>query len=109
MVAYAHNNGIKGGNFKKLNLPFENKMMAQPAIVRERIEQGVEDFAHNLLTNVMNAGDTAPLAYEAILAAGSHQMLPKSDRIGNPEDWTEEKYRARMVQRDRGPEGDFED
>jgi fructose-bisphosphate aldolase, class II len=109
MVAYADKNGIKGGNYKKLNLPFENKMLAQPLEIRERIEQGVEDFAFNLLANVMNASDTAPLAYEAIISAGSHDLGPKADRIGNPEDWTEEKYRARVVQRDRGPEGDFED
>lgn len=109
MVAYADKNGIKGGNFKKLNLPFENNMMAQPQAIRERIEQAVEDFMYNLLANVMNAADTAPLAYEAIIAAGSHDLGPKADRIGNPDDWTEEKYRARMVQRNRGPEGDFED
>lgn len=109
MVAYADKNGIKGGNFKKLNLPFENRMMAEPLEIRERIEQGVEDFMVNLLKNVMNAGDTAPLAYEAIIAAGSHDLGPKADRIGNPDDWTEEKYRARVVTRDRGPEGDFED
>ncbi len=109
MVAYAEKNGIKGGNFKKLNLPFENKMMAQPAEIRERIEQGVEDFMYNLLVNVMNAGDTAPLAYEVILEAGSHDLGPKSDRIENPAEWTEEKYRSRVVDRDRGPEGDFED
>jgi len=109
MVAYAEKNGIKGGNFKKLNLPFENKMLAQPAAVRERIEKGVEDFAYNLLANVMNAADTAPLAYEAIIAAGGYDLGPKADRIENPDEWTEEKYRARVVQRDRGPEGDFED
>lgn len=109
MVAYADKNGIKGGNFKKLNLPFENRMMAQPLAIRERIEQGVEDFAYNLLANVMNAGDTAPLAYDAIIEAGSHDLGSKSDCMGNPDDWTEEKYRARVVDRDRGPEGDFED
>ncbi len=109
MVAYAEKNGIKGGNFKKLNLPFENKMMAQPVGIRERIEKGVEDFTYNLLANVMNAADTAPLAYEAIIAAGSHDLGPKADRIENPNEWTEEKYRSRVIERDRGPEGDFED
>ncbi|MBU8869702.1 MAG: class II fructose-bisphosphate aldolase [Gemmatimonadales bacterium] len=109
MVAYAEKNGIKGGNYKKLNLPFENKMMAQPADVRERVEQGVEDFTYNLLANVMNAADTAPLAYEAIIVAGGHDLGPKAERIENPDEWTEEKYRARVVDRDRGPEGDFED
>ncbi|MCP4292572.1 MAG: class II fructose-bisphosphate aldolase [bacterium] len=109
MVAYADKNGIKGGNFKKLNLPFENKMLAQPKEIRERIEQGVEDFLYNLLVNVMNAGDTAPLAYEVIINAGSFDLGPKADGIEKEAEWTEEKYRARMVQRDRGPEGDFED
>ena len=43
------------------------------------------------------------------IAAGSHDLGPKADRIEDPKEWTEEKYRARVVDRDRGPEGDFED
>ncbi|MDH3881933.1 MAG: class II fructose-bisphosphate aldolase, partial [Desulfobacteraceae bacterium] len=37
MTAYAESKGIKGGNYKKLNLPFENKLMGQPKAVRERM------------------------------------------------------------------------
>ena len=47
-----------GGNYKKLNLPFENKLLGQPAAVRERMVQRVEDFVYGMLTQVLNAGLT---------------------------------------------------
>ncbi|MBW2018123.1 MAG: class II fructose-bisphosphate aldolase [Deltaproteobacteria bacterium] len=111
IVSYAKEKGLKGGNYKKLNLPFENRLLAQPREIRERMAKGVEDFVYELLTDVFNAGDTAPLALEAILEAGSYDLGPKVDRIEDPADWTEEKYRERasMLTRDRGPEGDFDD
>jgi len=111
MVAYAKENGWKGGNYKKLNLPFENKLHAQPAEVRERMAKGVEDFVYELLTNVFNAADTAPLAIEAILEAGSYDLGPKVGRLEDPAQWTEEKIRekAKSLSSDKGPEGDFDD
>ena len=111
MVAYAKENGWKGGNYKKLNLPFENKLHAQPAEVRERMAKGVEDFVYELLTNVFNAADTAPLAIEAILEAGSYDLGPKVGRLEDPAEWTEEKIRekAKSLSSDKGPEGDFDD
>jgi hypothetical protein len=111
MVAYAKEKGLKGGNYKKLNLPFENKLLGQPGDVRERMAKGVEDFVYELLTNVFNAQDTAPLAIETILNAGSHDLGPKGTRIEDPADWTEEKIRekASKIDADKGPEGDFED
>ncbi len=111
MVAYAKENGWKGGNYKKLNLPFENKLHAQPAEIRERMAKGVEDFVYELLTNVFNAADTAPLAIEAILEAGSYDLGPKVGRLEDPAQWTEEKIRekAKSLSSDKGPEGDFDD
>lgn len=111
MVAYAKENGWKGGNYKKLNLPFENKLHAQPAEVRERMAKGVEDFVYELLTNVFNAADTAPLAIEAILEAGSYDLGPKVGRLEDPAQWTEEKIRekAKSLSSDKGPEGYFDD
>ncbi len=111
MVAYARDKGWSGGNYKKLNLPFENKLWAQPAEVRERMIRAVEDFVYELLTNVFNASDTAPLALEAILEAGSHDLGPKAERIEDPAEWTEDKIRekARALQKEEGPEGDFDD
>jgi fructose/tagatose bisphosphate aldolase len=111
MVAYAEEAGIKGGNYKKLNLPFENRMLGQPREVRERMVKGVEDFVYNLLTDVFNAGDTAPLAIEAILEAGSYALGPKGSRIEDPAQWTEERIRERGagMEREKGPEGDFDD
>jgi len=111
MVAYAKEKGLKGGNYKKLNLPFENKLLGQPPEVRERMAKGVEEFVHELLTNVFNAADTAPLAIEAILKAGSYDLGPKVGRIEEPGEWTEEKIRekAKQLSSDKGPKGDFDD
>jgi fructose-bisphosphate aldolase, class II len=111
MVEYAGSKDIKGGNYKKLNLPFENKLFGQSKDVRERMAKGVEDFVYELLTNVFNAGDTAPLAIEAILNAGSYDLGPKGERIENAADWTNEKIleRAANLDTDKGPAGDFDD
>ena len=111
MVEYAKSKDIKGGNYKKLNLPFENRLLGLPLEVRERMIKGVEDFVFELLSNVFNARDTAPLAIEAILKAGSHDLGPKCSRIEDPDDWTETKIRARAanLNADKGPGGDFDD
>ncbi len=111
MVAYAESKGWKKGDYKNLNLPFENKLLAQPAEVRERMARRVEEFAYKMLTEVFNARDTAPLAIEAILRAGSHDLGPKGSPIEKASDWTDEKIveRARTIVSDKGPEGNFED
>ncbi len=111
MVAYAKSEGLKGGNYKKLNLPFENKLLGQPKEVRERMSKGVEDFVYDLLVNVFNSRDTAPLGIDAILGAGSHDLGPKIERIEDPAEWTESKIKERAVaiSSDKGPAGDFDD
>jgi fructose-bisphosphate aldolase class II len=111
MVEYARSKDIKGGNYKKLNLPFENKLFGQPKEVRERMAKGVEKFVYELLTNVFNAADTAPMAIEAILNAGSYDLGPKAERIEDPADWTNEKIheRAAGLNATKGPAGDFDD
>lgn len=91
MTAYAESKGLKGGNFKKLNLPFENKILGQPREIRERMSRRVEDFVYNILVNVFNAKDTAPLAIDALLTAGSYDLGPKTNRQEDPSDWTEAK------------------
>jgi fructose-bisphosphate aldolase class II len=111
MVAFARDKGWQGGNFKKLNLPFENKLLGQPADIRERMASRVEDFVYNMLVKVLNTEGTAPLAVEAILSAGSYDAGPKAERIEDPADWTPEKIiqRAATIESDKGPQGDFED
>jgi hypothetical protein len=111
MVAHASSNGLKGGNYKKLNLSFENKLQGLSRDIRERMVQGVEDFVYQLLRNVFNAEDTAPLAIETIIEAGSYDLGPKSTRMEDPAKWTEEKIgeRASMLSSKKGPEGDFDD
>lgn len=111
MVAYAEANGWKKGNYKSLNLPFEPKLMGQPRAIRERMVQRVEDFVYNLLVNVFNAQDSAPLGIKAILEKGSYDMGPKVGRIEDPAQWSGEKIarRAASLGGDKGPEGDFDD
>ena len=111
MVEYANSKGIKGGNYKKLNLPFENKLSGQSNEIRERMVKGVEDFVYNMLVNVLNAKDTAPLAVEAILKAGSYDLGSKAKRIEDPSEWTENKIneKAKFINLDKGPAGDFDD
>jgi fructose-bisphosphate aldolase, class II len=111
MTAYAESKGIKGGNYKKLNLPFENKLMGQPKAVRERMIKRVEEFVYNMLVNVLNAKDTASLSIKAILEAGTYDPGPKASRIEDPEEWTSEKIirRGATIVSDKGPGGDFDD
>lgn len=111
MQDYAKKEGWQGGNYKKLNLPFETKIMGQPQAIRDRIAKRVEDFVYNLLINVFNAEDTAPLAIQAILEAGSYDPEPKCRRTEEPTDWTGEKIAAMAAEldTDKGPEGDFDD
>lgn len=111
IVEYAKENGLKGGNYKKLNLPFENKLLGLPRDVRERMAKGVEDFVYELLTNVFNASDTAPLAIDAILKADSYDPGAKATRIEDPSEWTENQIheRASKLDVDKGPAGDFDD
>lgn len=111
MVDYAAEKGWKGGNYKNLNLPFEAKFMGQPKEIRDRMVKRVDDFIYNMLVNVLNAENTAPLAIEAILKANSYDMGAKVGRIEDPADWTEAKIveRAATLDTDKGPAGDFDD
>ena len=111
MTDYAESKGLKGGNYKKLNLPFENKLMGQSKAIRERMINRVEEFAYNMLANVFNAKDTAPLAINAILEAGTYDPGPKASRIEDPDEWTPDKIvqRAKTLVSDKGPKGDFDD
>jgi fructose/tagatose bisphosphate aldolase len=111
MTAYAESKGLKKGDFKKLNLPFESRLLAQPRKVRLRMAERVEQFVYNMLVNVLNCKDTAPIAVEEILAAGSHDPGPKAQRLEDPENWSESRIRDRgaAIERDRGEAGNFED
>ena len=111
MVAYAGKQGWKSGDYKKLNLPFENKILGQPAAVRERMAGRVQDFVYNLLANVFNATDSADLAIDLICTTGSHDAGPQAERIEDPAEWTDAKIieRAKSIDSDKGEAGDFDD
>jgi len=111
MVAFAEGKGWKKGDYKNLNLPFENKLLAQPSPIRERMAQRVEEFAYTMMTTVLNSGDTAPLGIEALMAAGSYDLGPKGSPLEDEAEWTEAKIveKAKHLSADKGPQGNFED
>jgi fructose-bisphosphate aldolase class II len=111
MVAYAAKQQWNSGNFKKLNLPFENILLGQSRDVRERMCKRVEEFVYNMLVNVFNAADSADIAKDLILQAGSHDLGGKAERIEDPAEWTKEKIieRAKTLTVNAGPQGDFDD
>jgi fructose/tagatose bisphosphate aldolase len=111
MCAWAKANNLKGGDFKKLNLPFENRLMAQSAKIKDRMVQGVSDFVYFLLTDVFNAGGTADLVKASILETQSHFPGFKAKTIESQDQWTREKIseKASLLDTDKGPDGDFDD
>lgn len=111
MTAYADERGWKKGDYKKLNLPFEARLCAQPEEIRQRMASDVEQFVYTMLTEVCNARDSAPLAIDAILSAGTYTPGPLATRIEDPADWTRDKIiaRAATLDSDKGPAGDFDD
>ncbi|HEU0264392.1 MAG TPA: class II fructose-bisphosphate aldolase, partial [Geobacterales bacterium] len=111
MVAYADSKGWKKGDYKSLNLPFENKLLGQPRQIRDRMAKRVEEFAYKMIVDVFNAKDTAPLAIAEILAANSHDLGPKGKRIEDPAQWSDAKIveRAKSLAGDKGPAGNFDD
>jgi fructose/tagatose bisphosphate aldolase len=111
MVGYAAERNWSAGDYKKLNLPFESKLWAQPREFRERMVTAVEEFVYHLLTEVFNAGDTAPLAVDAILSAGSYDLGAKAERTEDPAEWTREKAvaRGKILHKEESCAGDFDD
>jgi len=111
MVAFAREKGWNSGNFKKLNLPFENKLLAQPENIRQRMAARVEEFAYSMMVNVFNSNDTADIALDLIIENHGYDPGPKAKRIEDPEEWTREKIitRAKKITSDKGPSGNFED
>jgi len=111
MTALAEDKGWNAGNFKNLNLPVDNWLMAQPTEVRQRMVSRVEEFVYTMLVSVFNAADTAPIAQELLVDARSYDIGSPASRIEDPAEWTREKIveRAKTLDVDKGPEGDFDD
>jgi fructose-bisphosphate aldolase class II len=111
IIRYATDKGLKAGDYKKLNIVFENKFLGQPREIRERMAGRVEDFVYHMLTNVFNAQDSAPLVIEKILETRSFDPGPKAERIEDPNDWTPEKItrRGAGIAGDKGGSGNFDD
>ncbi len=111
MTAYAAEKGWRGGDYKKLNLPFENRLLGQSRAVRERMVKAVEDFVYYMLTDVFNSQDTAPLAMEDILRNNAYDPGPNAEQIEHPEQWTRENIiqKAQSLSGDKGVTGNFDD
>jgi hypothetical protein len=111
MVAYADSKGLKGGDYKKLNLLFENRLLGQPKEIKERMSKRVEEFIYNMLVNVFNAQDTAPIVISSILDSGTYDPGPKTKRLEDPVEWTTERIvkKAKSIITDKGAKGNFDD
>ena len=107
VVAYADDKGWKKGDYKNLNLPFESKFLAQPAEIRERMAQRVEDFVYKMLTEVLNARRHRAAGRRG--DPGGRLLRPRrqgrTDR--GPAEWTEEKIveRAKTLDTRQGRRG----
>jgi len=111
IVAYAKSKGLKAGDYKKLNLPFENRLLGQPKEIKERMSKRVEEFIYKMLVNVFNAQDTAPIVISSILDSGTYDPGPKTKRLEDPVEWTTEKIvkKAESFITGKGPKGNFDD
>ena len=111
MVNYSKEKGYVKGDYKKLNLPFENKILAQSAEVRKRMIQRVEKFVYTLLVDVFNAKDTADYAIKKLLENNNYDLGAKSERTEDLKAWTIEKIKEKaiFIDSDKGPKGDFDD
>jgi len=111
MKEYAVAQGWQKGDYKKLNIIFENRILSQAKEVRERMAKRVEDFVYTLLVDVFNATDTADYAKNILVEAGSYDLGPKVGTLEPAEEWSVEKIRekAALLDTDKGPEGDFDD
>ena len=111
MVAYADANGLKKGDYKKLNVVFENKLLSQEKAIRDRMTRRVSDFVYTMLTSVLNTQDTAAIAIDQIIACNSPDPGPKGERIDDPAEWTRDKIieKAALITSDKGEDGDFDD
>ncbi len=109
MVEYAKKNGLKGGNYKKLNLPFETSLLSEPPEIRERMSKAVEDFVYELLVDVFNAADTADIAKELLLEAGSYDLGPKARKIEDEKEWSIERIKQMEDLRQDVGDGDYDD
>jgi fructose-bisphosphate aldolase class II len=111
MVAHADSKGLKGGDYKKLNLPFESHLLALPKKIRERMAKNVGNFVYSLLTDVFNATDTADILISQILESKSHMPGHKAKKIEPQTEWTREKIitKAKNITSDKGPDGNFDD
>lgn len=111
MVAYAKLKGLKNEKYSRLNLPFENRLLGQPKEIKERMSKRVENFIYNMLVNVFNARDTAPIVIDYILDTGTYDPGSKIKRLEDPVEWTPEKIvkKAEHITSDKGSDGDFDD
>jgi fructose-bisphosphate aldolase class II len=111
IVACAESKALKAGDYKKLNLPFENRLLGQPKEIKERMSKRVEEFIYKMLINVFNAQDTAPIVISSILDSGTCDPGPKTKRLEDPVEWTTEKIvkKAKSIITDKGSKGGFDD
>ena len=112
MTAYAAEKGWKGGNYKNLNLPFENLLLAQERAIRERMAGGSR-ISSTICWSMSSTPRARPTIAKEIILARPAPMTwdrrPSGSR--GPTEWTREKIieKARALAGDKGPAGNFDD
>jgi len=95
MVTYAQSKSWKKGDYKNLNLPFENKLLASTQRNQGPNGQRSRGICLQDDDRGLQFQDTASLAIETILKAGSYDLGPKVTRIEDPAEWTEKQDRGK--------------
>lgn len=114
MVAYAEEKGWKGGDYKKLSLPFNDQLMALPQEVKNMMVARVETFAYELMTDVFDSVNTADAVIDAILDADFCTPDPTAHvtYFGRKKDWPKEEIIAQGAIIDQAADdvkGNFDD
>jgi len=95
MKMYVKRKSFKIRDWKKLSLIFEDKLLSQPEVVRNRMVNDICDFVYWLLVEVFNAVDSATFVIDAILDANSYDVGPKVNCIENPVNWTKDMIKLK--------------
>lgn len=87
MMEYAAEQGWSGGNIKQLNKVFEDKILAQPQEIKDRMVKRVKDFMVPMMIEVFNSQNSADLVRDEVIKNNSPLMKRNVKIIENPEDW----------------------
>jgi len=111
MVQTADEEGFAPGDYKKLNIIFQQAMTEEPLNIQKRIIGGIVDFVQPLMRDVFGMGGTGHIVMEEIVKSQSYYSRRDVRRIEDPLQWTSEMInkKALAIDPDKGPAGDYDD